>query len=370
MFPPRLISRNLILFFSVFILTCLLLVLFDSFYYGEVTLRKLWDLDLEWSDWKCAPLNFIMYNVVPGNLAQHGSHPFYLHTLVNIPLLFGPLGKVFFICHHLNIVFEIPFNIFFRHRNALVNPLVYHGHVSIFLERETRGPNCLCFNCLHLHRLTRTSIHLPTPGIVSLALSFNQSGYFNLAFYFFSPGGPFHHPFDTTLHFVVLPQTSLQNLGLSAVFNSVVHFQYRNGSFLWIYTPGWRLPNTQVKMNNTPISVTIYVVHFLQHINFYFLLPYIDTSTVGFNFPPTPRKPTFCFPTHTCRLNSHSSKESVLKWSCRTWKTLTENLCSTTWLERRWRRFMRNWWLLLREQGDEIPFSFLEKHRQVKLSLS
>lgn len=185
MFPPRLISRNLILFFSVFILTCLLLVLFDSFYYGEVTLRKLWDLDLEWSDWKCAPLNFIMYNVVPGNLAQHGSHPFYLHTLVNIPLLFGPLGKVFFICHHLNIVFEIPFNIFFRHRNALVNPLVYHGHVSIFLERETRGPNCLCFNCLHLHRLTRTSIHLPTPGIVSLALSFNQSGYFNLAFYFF-----------------------------------------------------------------------------------------------------------------------------------------------------------------------------------------
>ena len=74
-------------------MTSLFFVLFDSLYYGELTLQKLWDLDMEWSDWKVAPLNFIMYNVVPGNLDKHGTHPRYLHAAVNIPLLFGPLGK-------------------------------------------------------------------------------------------------------------------------------------------------------------------------------------------------------------------------------------------------------------------------------------
>jgi phosphatidylinositol glycan class Z len=48
---------------------------------------------MDWTDWKCTPYNFIMYNVVPGNLDKHGTHPFYLHALVNLPLLFGPLGE-------------------------------------------------------------------------------------------------------------------------------------------------------------------------------------------------------------------------------------------------------------------------------------
>eukprot|EP00095_Tigriopus_kingsejongensis_P005195 maker-scaffold321_size207582-snap-gene-1.32 protein:Tk05195 transcript:maker-scaffold321_size207582-snap-gene-1.32-mRNA-1 annotation:"gpi mannosyltransferase 4" len=76
------------------LVTGLAFVLFDSLYYGELTLHKLWWLEMEWSDWKCTPLQFILYNVVPGNLDQHGTHPHYLHALVNIPLLFGPLGVV------------------------------------------------------------------------------------------------------------------------------------------------------------------------------------------------------------------------------------------------------------------------------------
>jgi hypothetical protein len=69
--------------------------LIDSLYYGELTLHKLWHLTMDWSDWKFTPFHFIMYNTVPGNLDQHGTHPLYLHTLVNIPLLYGPLGKHF-----------------------------------------------------------------------------------------------------------------------------------------------------------------------------------------------------------------------------------------------------------------------------------
>ena len=74
--------------------TALLFVLLDSLYYGHLTLHKLWHLTMDWSDWKCTPLNFVMYNVVPGNLDKHGTHPIYLHALVNIPLLYGPLGII------------------------------------------------------------------------------------------------------------------------------------------------------------------------------------------------------------------------------------------------------------------------------------
>ena len=38
------------------------------------------------------PLNFIVYNLEPGNLAEHGLHPRTTHLLVNMPLLFGVLA--------------------------------------------------------------------------------------------------------------------------------------------------------------------------------------------------------------------------------------------------------------------------------------
>lgn len=37
------------------------------------------------------PYNFLLYNVDPLNLATHGLHPRYLHALVNMPMLYGPL---------------------------------------------------------------------------------------------------------------------------------------------------------------------------------------------------------------------------------------------------------------------------------------
>lgn len=36
------------------------------------------------------PLNNLMYNISPSNLAQHGLHPWYQHLLGNIPMLLGP----------------------------------------------------------------------------------------------------------------------------------------------------------------------------------------------------------------------------------------------------------------------------------------
>ena len=38
-----------------------------------------------------------MYNLVPGNVASHGEHPWYTHILVNLPLLLGPLAPIWVI---------------------------------------------------------------------------------------------------------------------------------------------------------------------------------------------------------------------------------------------------------------------------------
>lgn len=62
-----------------------------TFYHGisiwEVVSTKSWQII-----WKTVtPLNFFQYNTKSNNLAQHGIHPRYLHAVVNMPLMFGPL---------------------------------------------------------------------------------------------------------------------------------------------------------------------------------------------------------------------------------------------------------------------------------------
>ena len=36
------------------------------------------------------PLTLLLYNLDPSNLAQHGTHPRWLHAIVNMPMLYGP----------------------------------------------------------------------------------------------------------------------------------------------------------------------------------------------------------------------------------------------------------------------------------------
>ncbi|XP_077491174.1 phosphatidylinositol glycan anchor biosynthesis class Z [Amblyomma americanum] len=40
------------------------------------------------------PLNFIRYNLNVKNLESHGSHPYYLHLVLNVPLLYNVLGVI------------------------------------------------------------------------------------------------------------------------------------------------------------------------------------------------------------------------------------------------------------------------------------
>ncbi|CAH0405172.1 unnamed protein product [Chilo suppressalis] len=70
----------------------LMLILFDSVYYGYLTMADIESLKLSWDNWVVTPLNFLRYNSDMRNLTQHGLHPRWLHLAVNIPLLFNVLG--------------------------------------------------------------------------------------------------------------------------------------------------------------------------------------------------------------------------------------------------------------------------------------
>ncbi|XP_064214455.1 GPI mannosyltransferase 4 isoform X2 [Tribolium castaneum] len=72
--------------------TILLSVLIDSFYYGYITWGEVGVLHVTIDNFVFTPLNFILYNMDSGNLAEHGLHPRFLHVLVNMPLLFGLLA--------------------------------------------------------------------------------------------------------------------------------------------------------------------------------------------------------------------------------------------------------------------------------------
>lgn len=72
----------------------LLFTTVDSLYYHYLTLAEIERLEIGINNFVFTPLNFIKYNLDSAKTAQHGVHPWYLHTLVNIPLLFNILGVV------------------------------------------------------------------------------------------------------------------------------------------------------------------------------------------------------------------------------------------------------------------------------------
>ncbi|KAM3967865.1 phosphatidylinositol glycan anchor biosynthesis class Z [Aphomia sociella] len=72
--------------------TVLLLIIVDSSYYGYITTADVESMKLSWDNWVVTPLNFLRYNLDTRNLTQHGLHPWWLHLVVNVPLLFNVLG--------------------------------------------------------------------------------------------------------------------------------------------------------------------------------------------------------------------------------------------------------------------------------------
>ncbi|XP_011311140.1 GPI mannosyltransferase 4 [Fopius arisanus] len=74
--------------------TAAAIIITDSFYFGYLTLSEIMKFEIGMNNFVVTPLNFLRYNSVNENLAQHGIHGRYQHFLVNVPLLFNVLGVV------------------------------------------------------------------------------------------------------------------------------------------------------------------------------------------------------------------------------------------------------------------------------------
>ena len=74
--------------------TFLICLLTDSFYYGSLSYSELIMGNLTAASFTVTPYNFLLYNSNSKNLETHGAHPWYLHFLVNLPILHGVLALI------------------------------------------------------------------------------------------------------------------------------------------------------------------------------------------------------------------------------------------------------------------------------------
>ena len=97
------LSRIISFIVGTFILTSILLILFDSYYYNNNGFTFLIDLK---NRLVICPFNFIRYNIDSGNLDKHGLHPPWLHVIVNATMLFGPLhlGVILWSLSHISSI--------------------------------------------------------------------------------------------------------------------------------------------------------------------------------------------------------------------------------------------------------------------------
>lgn len=72
--------------------TICVFIMIDSLYYDYLSPVEVQKMIIGMDNFVVTPLNFIRYNMDPENTGQHGTHPKWLHLLVNVPLLFNVLG--------------------------------------------------------------------------------------------------------------------------------------------------------------------------------------------------------------------------------------------------------------------------------------
>ena len=71
--------------------TCIMV---DSFYFETLTMKELMQGNITSGSFAVTPLNFFLYNSKTENMKQHGLHPWYVHSFVNLPILYGVLALV------------------------------------------------------------------------------------------------------------------------------------------------------------------------------------------------------------------------------------------------------------------------------------
>lgn len=87
---------NMLCLVTVFLATSAVFVLKDSQYYSQVEVGSTNKGFMYNNLRSIAPLNAFLYNSKSTNLAEHGLHPRITHSLVNMPMLYGPLAMFWY----------------------------------------------------------------------------------------------------------------------------------------------------------------------------------------------------------------------------------------------------------------------------------
>ncbi|XP_052784103.1 GPI mannosyltransferase 4-like [Mya arenaria] len=85
----RLYYRYFLIMFISSAITTIVISVFEILYFCD-NLQKLYENPILTFRY-ITPINFFLYNMSPSNVSEHGHHPFYVHLLVNMPMLLGPL---------------------------------------------------------------------------------------------------------------------------------------------------------------------------------------------------------------------------------------------------------------------------------------
>lgn len=70
------------------------MIIYDSLYFGYLTLEEVWNFEIGFDNFVVTPFNFLKYNHQTENLQSHGLHPWNTHCIINVPLLFNVLGVI------------------------------------------------------------------------------------------------------------------------------------------------------------------------------------------------------------------------------------------------------------------------------------
>ncbi|KAH9493804.1 hypothetical protein DERF_014532 [Dermatophagoides farinae] len=89
--------RNSFAILQSFLVVSLMFIVGDSIFYNRFDLMTIINDPYDMiQNLVITPWNFIQYNIRPSNLANHGLHPVYFHSLVSMPLMFTLLAVMIY----------------------------------------------------------------------------------------------------------------------------------------------------------------------------------------------------------------------------------------------------------------------------------
>jgi GPI mannosyltransferase 4 len=170
-----------------------IIVLLDTVYFGGSSFGSLFPFSFQnlWNNSKLTPVNSFLYNSQASNLAIHGTHPHWLHSIVNMSLLFGPLW-----------ILVVGVSIVWFYQNVFLQSLSSNKNSLLILLCSSTIISGLFFLSLATHQEPRFLLPLSFPLSVCGAYILTQLSSTNQSYLLSKHYQPYVKPFFFTVFFL------------------------------------------------------------------------------------------------------------------------------------------------------------------------